>query len=111
MSSTLRPSMVHGSIKWSCGLASSLVGSSNAAISIPPTILQPVCVTIWKSIIPTTPIRIGGPIRASPWSGLHLLVKPAASDIRGEHGLVLGQNDLNGLFIHLGLISAPLHYW
>ena len=73
--------------------------------------LQPVCVTIWKSIIPTTPIRIGGPIRASPWSGLHLLVKPAASDVRGEHGLVLGQNDLNGLFIHLGLISAPLHYW
>ena len=111
MSFTLRPSMAPGSIKWSCGLASWRGVFSSAAITIRPTILTPACPTIWRSTTPITRIPIGGPIRANPWSGRRLLVRPAASSVREEPGLVHAPNHLNGLAIHPGLISGPLHHW
>src|SRR5215468_2159006 len=69
------------------------------------------CPTIWRSTIPITRIPIGGPIRANPWSGRRLLVRPAASSVKDEHGLVPVPNRLNGLAIHPGLINDPLHHW
>src|SRR5215217_6062774 len=111
MCSTLRPSMVHGSIKWSCGLASWPVVFLDGVISIRSKILKPVCVTSWKSTTPTTPIRIAGPIRDNLWSGRHLSVKLVASNVRVGRGLALGHNDLNVLSIHSDLINALRHYW
>ena len=51
-------------------------------ISLGPTILKPVCVTIWKSITPTTPIRIGGRIRGNLCFALPLSVKLVASNVK-----------------------------
>jgi hypothetical protein len=57
----------HGSIKWSCGLASWPVVFLNEGISVRLKILPPVWRTIWKSTTPITPIRIVGHIRGNPW--------------------------------------------
>src|SRR4030095_6759700 len=100
-----------GSIRWSCGLASWRGGFSSAAITLQPTILTRAWLTILRSKTPITRIHIGGPIRANPWSGRRLLVRPAASSAREERGLVPGPNHLNGRAIHPGLISVPLHHW
>src|SRR5215510_3382900 len=111
MSSTLPPNTAHGSTKWNCGLASSPVGFSSAAISIQPKILQRVWRTILRSTIPITPIHIGGRIRANPWCGPHRLAKRVVNNGMVEPGLAHGPNDLNGPFIRLDLISGPLHNW
>src|SRR3977135_2900416 len=111
MSSTLRPSMDHGSIKSSCGLAFWPVGFSNAVILPRPTILKRVWVTLWNSITPTTLIRIGGLMPDNPWCGPPRLAKHVASAVRDGRGLVIGRNDLNGLSIPPGLTSAPQDYW
>jgi hypothetical protein len=47
----------------------------------------------------------------NPWCEPRPAVKPAANNATVGRGSALGPNDLNGLSIHPGLISVPLHYW
>ena len=86
MSSILRPNMAPGSIKWSCGFVSWPVAFSSEAISVQLMISTLVCLSIWKSTILITPIRIAGRIRGSPWCARHLSVRRVVSNVRGGRG-------------------------
>ena len=62
------------------------VAFSSEAISVQLTISKPVCLTILKSTIPITPIRIAGRIRGNPWCERHLVVRRVVNNVRGGRG-------------------------
>src|SRR4030095_11023462 len=109
MSSTLPPNTAHGLIKWNYGLVSWRGVFSSAAISIRPTILKRACMTIWRSTIPITPIRIGGRIQDNPWCERHPLVALVVNNVMVGRGLAHNPNALNGSFIRPGLTNGSLH--
>ena len=78
------------------------VGFFNVVTSVQRKTLQPVCVTLLRSITPIRRIRIVGRIRGNHWYGLHRLARHAVSNVMVEPGLALGPNDLSESFIRPG---------
>jgi hypothetical protein len=84
---------------------------ASEAISVPPKISKPVCMTLLRSITRITPIHTVGRIWANPWYGPRRSLKRVVNNVMVGRGLAHGLNDLNVPFIRPDLISGPQHDW